>query len=110
MKIEDIVLLLHRPDAEETALTQFMKDQQDRTSPRYHKWLTAKQFGKRFGLAKSDTDAIVSWRSSSHGFNVHPLAAGGRTISFDAAPPDSCVRRSATPRSTCSRTPATTPT
>ena len=82
MRIEDIVLLLHRPDAEETALTQFMKDQQDRNSPSYHKWLTAKQFGKRFGLAKSDTDAIVSWLSS-HGFNVHPLAAGGRTVSFD---------------------------
>jgi len=53
----------------------------DRNSSHYHKWLTAKEFGKRFGLAQGDIDALVAWLAS-HGFEVKGMPAGGRTINF----------------------------
>ncbi|MBV8070314.1 MAG: hypothetical protein JO270_10450, partial [Acidobacteriaceae bacterium] len=35
-----------------------------------HHWITAQEFGERFGIAKSDLDAVTSWLHS-HGFTVH---------------------------------------
>jgi len=81
LRLDDMMLLLHRTDAQEQALNKFMQEQQDSSSPNYHKWLTAKQFGKRFGLARSDVDAIRAWLTG-HGFSVHAMPEGGRTINF----------------------------
>jgi subtilase family serine protease len=80
-RLEDMMLLLRRSDAQERDLTKFMHDQTDHNSPNYHKWLTARQYGKRFGLAQGDVDAITAWLTS-HGFSVRPMPAGGRTINF----------------------------
>ena len=42
--LEHILLLLHRPLAQEQALQDFMREQQDPNSPNYRNWLTAGQF------------------------------------------------------------------
>jgi subtilase family serine protease len=81
MRIDDIALLIHRTDAQESELKKLNHDQLDRNSPLYHKWLTAKEYGKRFGLAGSDADAIRSWLTG-HGFKVQPMPAGGQVITF----------------------------
>src|ERR1700730_16718052 len=42
-------LLLHRSDDQEAALRQLLNEQQDKSSPNFHKWLTPVQFGTQFG-------------------------------------------------------------
>jgi subtilase family serine protease len=81
-KMQDMILLLRRSDAQEAALTKLMHDQLDHNSAHYHKWLTAKEFGHKFGPSASDVDTISAWLTS-HGFNVHQRSVGGRTITFD---------------------------
>ncbi len=81
LQLDDMMLLLHRSDAQEAALNKLVHDQLDRNSKSYHKWLTANEFGRRFGLAQSDVDAIRSWLTAQ-GFSVKPMPAGGRTINF----------------------------
>src|ERR1700755_2465431 len=49
-----VALLLKRSDDQEAALRQLLEQQQDKSSPNYHKWLTPDQFGKQFGPADTD--------------------------------------------------------
>ncbi|HTT98200.1 MAG TPA: S53 family peptidase [Rhizomicrobium sp.] len=81
MRIDDMLLVLRRSAEQQAALTKLNHDQNDRNSPLYHKWLTAKEYGKRFGVGHSDADALTTWLSA-HGFEVRPLAAGATTIDF----------------------------
>ena len=53
----------------------------DRHSPNYHHWLTAKQFGERYGLAQKDLAAITRWLES-HGFTVNLVYPNGTVIDF----------------------------
>ncbi len=46
-----------------------------------HHWLTAKEFGERFGAAKPDLDAITSWLQS-HGLKVNVVYENGLLIDF----------------------------
>ncbi|HWA88818.1 MAG TPA: S53 family peptidase [Rhizomicrobium sp.] len=82
LQMKDMILLLRRSDAQEAALRKLMREQLDAKSAHYHKWLTAKEFGRRFGPARADVDALAAWLTG-HGFNVHPMGAGGRAIFFD---------------------------
>jgi subtilase family serine protease len=51
-------------DAQQADLTQLLQDQQNPSSPSYHKWLTPEQYGARFGLADADLAKIQSWVAS----------------------------------------------
>ncbi len=74
-------LLLKRPPATEAALARFMDSQLDKASPDYHHWLTAAEFGRRFGPAESDIAAVTGWLGS-HGFTVHGVAPGRTMVDF----------------------------
>ena len=52
----DRMLLVLRPE-QESALTKLLDEQQDRSSPNYHKWLTPEEFGHQFGPADEDIQA-----------------------------------------------------
>src|ERR1700749_2108526 len=43
MHIDDMMLLLHRSDAQQAELKTLNHDQLDHASPHYHQWLTAKE-------------------------------------------------------------------
>src|SRR5262249_1039627 len=62
-----MVLVLKRSQEQEAALRQLLDDQQSKSSPNYHAWLTPQQFAKQFGPADSDIQAITDWLTS-HGF------------------------------------------
>jgi hypothetical protein len=62
-------LALRRPAAQERLVEALLHDQLDRTSARYHRWITAGEYGRRFGVAVQDIDRIVFWLRS-HGFKV----------------------------------------
>jgi subtilase family serine protease len=79
--LDHMQLLLKRPLETEAALKAFIDSLHDRTSPNYHQWLTAAEFGAQFGPAPSDITAVTGWLTS-HGFVVNGIAAGGMTIDF----------------------------
>ena len=53
----------------EAAFKQLLEDQQNRTSPHFHQWLTPQQVGEQFGPTQHDLDALTSWLTAQ-GFTV----------------------------------------
>src|SRR5438445_11989737 len=49
--MEHMLLQLKRSPEQEAALQQFIDDLHTKDSPNFHRWLTAQEFGERFGLA-----------------------------------------------------------
>jgi subtilase family serine protease len=76
-----MLLVLKRSPDQETALVKLLDDQQDKSSPDFHKWLTPEQFGQQFGLADSDIHAVTSWLEA-HGFEVAQISKGRSLIEF----------------------------
>src|SRR3954469_9347864 len=46
MMLNRMLLVLKRSPAQDAALQQFMEEQQDKSSPNYHKWLTPDEYGQ----------------------------------------------------------------
>src|SRR5713226_2911050 len=57
--MEHMLLQLKRSPAQELAVQKFLDELQSKGSPNFHHWVTAQEFGERFGLAKSDLDAVT---------------------------------------------------
>ena len=79
--MERMLLVLKRSPEQETALTRLLDEQQDKSSPNYHKWLTPDEFGKRFGPADADIQTVTSWLAS-HGFQIAKVSKGRSVIEF----------------------------
>jgi hypothetical protein len=77
-----VALVLKRSDEQETSLRQLLDQQQDKSSPNYHKWLTPDQFGKQFGPADSDIQAVTDWLTS-RGFSNIKVSPGRTRVEFD---------------------------
>jgi subtilase family serine protease len=77
-----VSLVFHPSAAQQQDLTNLLAQQQDRSSPNYHKWLTPVQFADRFGMTKSDINRVVGWLESQ-GFTVTSVANSRNQISFD---------------------------
>src|SRR5882724_369177 len=76
-----MALLLQRSPDQEMALRQLLDQQQDKSSPNYHKWLLPDQFGKQFGPADTDIQAVTDWLTT-RGFTGVKVSAGRTTIEF----------------------------
>ena len=68
--MEHLLLLLRRSPDQERELEKFIDELHDSSSPTFHRWLTAEEFGKRFGVAEQDRDTIKNWLQS-HGFTIN---------------------------------------
>lgn len=79
-----MLLLLRRSPEQEAALQKLLDNQQDKSSPNYHAWLTPAQFGRQFGPADSDIQTVTNWLRS-HGFQVNNVAAGRTVIEFSGS-------------------------
>jgi subtilase family serine protease len=79
--LEHIQLQLRRPAEQETALDEFIEGLNNPHSPNYHKWISAEQFGGRYGLAQEDLTGIGNWLRS-HGFTVNVVYTNGIVIDF----------------------------
>src|SRR5262249_52878954 len=78
----DHVLLVVKPSPTQQAdLDQLLKDQQNSSSPNFHKWLTPEEYGARFGLSTSDHSKLVSWLTSQ-GLTVQETGRGRNWIAF----------------------------
>jgi Pro-kumamolisin, activation domain len=78
---DHILMVLQRSPAQEAALNLLYAQLNDRSSPNFHKWLTAEQFGQRFGVSDQDIAAVTSWLQSN-GFHVNRVYPGKMTIDF----------------------------
>ena len=77
------VSLVFRPSpAQQIALKKLLAQQQDVSSPNYHKWLTPAQFGERFGMSQNDIHKVTSWLQSQ-GLTVKGIANSRNQIFFD---------------------------
>jgi len=76
-----IVLLLKRSDAQEAALQELLRAQQDPSLPQYHRWLTPAEFGARFGPSANDMAKIAGWLAAQ-GFTVEKPSNGRQFILF----------------------------
>jgi subtilase family serine protease len=79
--LEHLQLVLQRPAEREQALEKYIGDLQKPGSASYHQWLSAQQFGERYGLAQSDINTIKNWLQS-YGFNVDVTYASGVVLDF----------------------------
>ena len=76
--ISAVSLRFSLTDAQNSALTQLLNDQQNPASPRYHQWLTPEAYAAQFGLSDADLAKVVSY-FTSQGLTV---AAVSRSKSF----------------------------
>jgi hypothetical protein len=76
-----MLLLLQRSPDQEAALRQLLDDQQSKSSPNYHAWLTPEQFGKQFGPADADIQTVTQWLTSQ-GFTDIKVGPGRTAIEF----------------------------
>jgi subtilase family serine protease len=77
------VTLTFRPSAsQQMDLDNLLAQQQDRSSPNYHKWLTPAQFADRFGMTESDIATVTGW-IESQGLTVTSVANSRSQISFE---------------------------
>jgi subtilase family serine protease len=56
-------------------LDQLLADQQNPSSPNFHKWLATGEYNQRFGPSQADVDAVTEWLRSE-GFSVEPASNG----------------------------------
>ena len=81
LPMQRMLLVLRRSPEQESALRKLLDEQQDKSSPDYHRWLTPEDFGRRFGPSDPDIQVISSWLQS-HGFQVARVAKGRTVIEF----------------------------
>ncbi len=79
--MEHMLIQLHRPAAQETALRQFIDQLHDSGSPNYQRWLTPTEFGTQYGPAASDIAQVTSWLQG-RGFRVNFTYPSGMAIDF----------------------------
>jgi subtilase family serine protease len=81
MPLPHMLLQLRRASNQEQAVAAFVGSQHDPASPNYHHWLSASQFGQRFGAAPSDIQTITAWLEAN-GFTVGTVYPNLMTMDF----------------------------
>lgn len=79
--MQRMLLVLGRSAAAEASLETLLEEQQDKSSPSFHKWLTPDEFGEQFGISDQDTQTIIAWLEG-HGFQVTGVSNGRGVIEF----------------------------
>lgn len=77
-----VSLDFHPSSAQQKDLETLSAQQQDRTSPNYHKWLTPAQFADRFGMSRGDIARVRTWLES-RGFVITSIAKSRNQVSFE---------------------------
>jgi subtilase family serine protease len=81
MRFEYITMQMKPSAPQQAALDQLLQQQQDPSSPNFHKWLTPEQYADRFGLSPNDVEKVSVWLRSQ-GFTIVQVARGRDWIAF----------------------------
>jgi hypothetical protein len=74
-------IALKRSPERKAAFDALVRDQQDPSSPDYHRWLTPSEIGERYGASDHDIDAVSAWLRSE-GLTVEGVSNGRTRIRF----------------------------
>jgi subtilase family serine protease len=76
------VTMMFKPtDSQQSELNTLLQEQQNPSSPSYHRWLTPEQFADRFGLSTADMNKTVTWLQDQ-GFTIDEIAPGRNWVAF----------------------------
>src|SRR5215470_12822050 len=67
--------------AQQADLNQLLRQQQDPSSPNYHRWLTPDQYASRFGMSQNDLAKVTAWLQSQ-GLILEGVSRNHNEISF----------------------------
>jgi subtilase family serine protease len=81
LRMDHMMLQLKRSPQQERTVERFIDELHDPKSLNFHKWLTAGDFGRDFGLAESDIRTITEWLESQ-GFTVNSVYPNRMVIDF----------------------------
>jgi subtilase family serine protease len=81
LPMQRMLLVLKRSVQQEAGLAELLRNQQDKSSSQFHKWLTPEQFGQLFGPADADIRAVTDWLTSQ-GFQINNVSRGRTVIEF----------------------------
>jgi uncharacterized protein (TIGR03437 family) len=84
LELNYLTLMVKPSPDQQASLERLLADQQTRSSPSFHKWLTPEEYGDRFGLSRSDIARIVGWLQSE-GLAVNDVARGRHWITFSGS-------------------------
>jgi subtilase family serine protease len=76
-----LILVLRASDPQERALQAYLDRVQLRGSADYRRWLTAREFGARYGVDSADRAVLRAWLAAK-GFKDFEEPQGGRSIMF----------------------------
>jgi regulation of enolase protein 1 (concanavalin A-like superfamily) len=79
--LEHMLLQLRRPAEKEEDLQEFLDDLHNEASPNFHKWISAHEFGEKFGPSDRDLDKITDWLERHH-FQINVVYPSGMVIDF----------------------------
>jgi uncharacterized protein (TIGR03437 family) len=81
MRMNYIMLIVKPSPAQQAELDGLLADQQNPSSPQFHKWLTPEEFGNRFGLSAADSSKVAAWLRAE-GLTVNRLARAQNWLAF----------------------------
>ena len=84
LMLNHMMLQLKRTPAQEAALDQFIDEIHNPKSPLFHHWITAAEFGQRYGVAPASLSAVTNWLQSQ-GFKVNVVYPNHMVIDFSGS-------------------------
>jgi pseudomonalisin len=61
LPLSHLTVVLKRSPGQQQAFEEFLRQQQDPGSPKFHHWLTPVEVGEQFGASAQDIEAVTSW-------------------------------------------------
>jgi subtilase family serine protease len=83
-QLSSVALTFRLSASQQADLQQLLREQQDRSSPNYHRWLTPEQYAARFGMTSNDLAKVTSWLQSQ-GLTVNGVSRNRNEISFSGS-------------------------
>jgi subtilase family serine protease len=80
-QLNGVTLTFRLSPAQQAELDQLLREQQDRSSRQYHKWITPEQYASRFGMTSSDLAKVTSWLKSQ-GLIVDAISRSRNEVRF----------------------------
>jgi subtilase family serine protease len=81
LPLTSLSIILKRPADRQAAFDELLREQQDPSSPNYHRWLTPVEIGERYGLPQVSIDNVTSWLESQ-GLHVDAVSNSRVRIRF----------------------------
>jgi subtilase family serine protease len=81
LPMKRMILLLKIVPEKQAELDRLVAEQQDPSSPNFHRWLTPEEFGKSFGRSPEEIATVKSWLITN-GFTIDETAKGGTWVNF----------------------------